>query len=297
MAQLLLIGAGDIAQHLVNDALPFQKIYVLLRQRSFETQKELTERKNFWREKNTIPIVADLDDFKSLNKIKGLADTIVHMAAPNPLFQTDSRTKHLLHTLSHKPPKTLIYLSTTGVYGHHPHGFINENTPPSPLTERALRRLNAEKQCRFFAKKYTTKVCILRVPALYSATRLPLKRIQNKTPSLIKTQDVYTNHIHAGDLSRAILGAIRFGKKNRIYNIVDDSNMKLGDYLDLIADYYHLPRPERLPFKQIEKHLNQAQISFLKESRRIECVRWQKELKTKIYYKNVQDFLKEQFPR
>ena len=298
MSKLLLIGAGDIAQHFLN--LPpkgFKKIYVLLRQRAGESLKELAERKNFWREKGAAPIVADLDDFKSLSKIKGLADAIVHLAPPNPAFETDIRTAHLLRILAQNPPKTLIYLSTTGVYGNCPKRWINENTAPAPISARAKRRLNAEKQCRAFVKKRRVRLCILRVPGIYSATRLPLKRIQEKTPALIKTDDIYTNHIHATDLSRAILGALFFGKAQRIYNITDDSDLKMGDYLDLVADYHNLPRPPRLPFKEIKKHVTAMQFSFLCESRRIEFKRWQKELKVKMQYPTVQDFLKELFPR
>lgn len=301
MSKLLLVGAGDIAQHFLN--LPpkgFKKIYVLLRQRLGESQKELEARKDFWRKKNATPIVADLDDFKSLNKIKGLADAVVHLAPPNPEFKTDTRTTHLLCALAQNPPKTFIYISTTGVYGNCPKRWINENTPPAPISARAKQRLNAEKQCRAFAKKFAhqnMRLCILRVPGIYSATRLPLKRIQEKTPALTKTDDIYTNHIHACDLSRAILGALFFGKAQRVYNITDDSDLKLGDYLDLLADYHNLPRPPRLPFKEIKKHVSTMQYSFLCESRRIEFKRWQKELKVKMCYPTVQDFLKEQFPR
>ena len=268
-----------------------------MHRRPYESQKELEERKNFWREKKAIPIIADLDDFKSLNKIKGISDAVVHLAPPNPEFKNDIRTTHLLRVLAQNPPKTLIYLSTTGVYGNCPKRWINENTTPNPISARAKRRLNAEEQCRAFAKKCKSRLCILRVPGIYSATRLPLKRIQEKTPALIKTDDIYTNHIHAEDLSRAILGALFFGKTQRIYNIIDDSDLKMGDYLDLIADYHHLPRPPRLPLKQIRRYVTDMQYSFLCESRRIQFHRWQKELKIKMKYPTVQDFLKEQFPR
>ena len=297
MSKLLLVGAGDIAQHLVRQRLGFQKVYVLLRQRSGESQKEMDERKNFWREKKAIPIIADLDDFKSLNKIKGLANAVVHLAPPNPEFATDTRTTHLLRALAQNPPKTLIYLSTTGVYGNQPRGWVDENTPPAPISPRAKRRLNAENQCRAFARRWGVRLSILRVPGIYSHTRLPLKRIQEKTPALTKTDDIYTNHIHADDLSRAIVGALANGRANRIYNIIDDSDIKLGDYLDLLADYHNLPRPPRLPFNEIKNHVSKMQFTFLCESRRIKFNRWQKELKVKMKYPSIQDFLKETFPR
>ena len=59
--------------------------------------------------------------------------------------------------------------------------------------------------------------------------------------------DVYTNHIHADDLARACIAALWRGKPQRIYNVNDDSCLKMGDYFDLAADLYGLPRPPRVP--------------------------------------------------
>ena len=41
--------------------------------------------------------------------------------------------------------------------------------------------------------------------------------------------DVYTNHIHADDLARALVAALWRGRPQRVYNAVDDTELKMGD--------------------------------------------------------------------
>ena len=47
---------------------------------------------------------------------------------------------------SSKNLKWIGYLSTTGVYGDHRGGWVDENTPLKPTTERGIKRLLAEQQ-------------------------------------------------------------------------------------------------------------------------------------------------------
>ncbi len=296
MARLLWVGAGDIAQYGVKQKLPFEKIYVLLRARKNESALQLQQRKHFWVQNGALPILGDLDDIASLKPFQALADVVVHSVPPHPAQNFEVRTRNLLATLSFKPPKKLIYLSSTQVYGNETEK-ITENTPPQPLSHLAQLHLNAEKECRAFSRRWGTKLCILRVPFIYNRERLPVQRVKEKSPVLVKTEDVYLNLIHTQDLCQALFNALRFGKNGRIYNIVDDSDIKMGDYFDLIADYFNLPRVPRLPFNQMENHLTPKEISFLKESRRITFGRWVKELNIKMHYPTVQDFFKINFPR
>ena len=63
---------------------------------------------------------------------------------------------------------------------------------------------------------------------------------------MLRTEDdVYTNHIHSDDLASACRAALWKGRPQRIYNVSDDTQMKMGDYFDLAADLYQLPRPQQ----------------------------------------------------
>ena len=89
-------------------------------------------------------------------------------------------------------------------------------------------------------------LAILRVPGIYAADRLPLERLRAGTPVLRAEDDVYTNHIHADDLAAIVGARARRTAPGGIYNASDDSEMRMGDWFDLVADAPGLPRPPRI---------------------------------------------------
>jgi len=104
---------------------------------------------------------------------------------------------------------------------------------------------------------------------------------------LCAQDDVYTNHIHADDLAPACLLAIWRGQAQRAYNVNDDTCLKMGDYFDLAADLYGLPRPPRVAREDAAKHLSVMLLSFMQESRRMLNRRMKQELGLRLYYATV----------
>jgi nucleoside-diphosphate-sugar epimerase len=100
--------------------------------------------------------------------------------------------------------------------------------------------------------------------------------------------DVYTNHIHADDLARACLAAMWKGRAQRTYNVNDDTQLKMGDYFDLAADLYALPRPPRVSRDGANKQLPLMLLSFMSESRRLVNHRMKQELGLRLRYPTVE---------
>ncbi|HWW70282.1 MAG TPA: SDR family NAD(P)-dependent oxidoreductase, partial [Duganella sp.] len=136
-----------------------------------------------------------------------------------------------------------------------------------------------------------TGVSILRVPGIYGAERLPIKRLQLGTPALLAAEDVYTNHIHADDLAMIIVRALVRGLPNRIYHAVDDSDMKMAEYFDAVADAFGMPRPPRLPRAELQQVITPALLSFMSESRRLSNGRIKRELGVRLRYPTVAGML------
>ena len=131
---------------------------------------------------------------------------------------------------------------------------------------------------------------ILRVPGIYAPDRAggtPEARLRRGTPVLAAPDDVYTNHIHADDLARACVAALWRGQAQRAYNVADDSQLKMGDYFDLAADLYGLPRPPRVPRSQAQEQLPLSLLSFMSESRRLVTTRMARELRLRLRYPTV----------
>jgi len=129
------------------------------------------------------------------------------------------------------------------------------------------------------------------VTGIYAGDRLPLDRIRVSMPAIVAEEDSYTNHIHGDDLVHIVVAALRNGRPNRAYNASDDSEMKMGDYLDAVADAHGLRRPPRVTRAKAQRMLPDSLLSFMNESRRLTNERMKNELKVKLRYPTVGDLL------
>ena len=121
-------------------------------------------------------------------------------------------------------------------------------------------------RCATSAARRGVRASILRIPGIYAPDRdggTPRERLLKGTPVLQRSDDVYTNHIHADDLARAVIAALWRGKPQRVYNASDDTELKMGDYFDLAADLYGLPRPPRVPRSTAQDELPLVLLSFM----------------------------------
>jgi nucleoside-diphosphate-sugar epimerase len=103
---------------------------------------------------------------------------------------------------------------------------------------------------------------------------------------------VHTNHVQADDLARALVAATWRGRPQRIYNANDDTVMRMGDYFDLAADLYGLPRPPRVPRTTAQDELPLMLLSFMSESRRMDNTRLKRELRVRLRYPTVAEGLR-----
>jgi nucleoside-diphosphate-sugar epimerase len=123
-----------------------------------------------------------------------------------------------------------------------------------------------------------SRLAILRVPGIYAADRLPLRRLAEGTPALLAADDVYTNHIHADDLARIVALALFRTLPGRVYHAVDDTHMLMADYFDTVADAFGLARPPRVARAQLAGQVTPMLLSFMSESRRMSNARMKREL-------------------
>lgn len=281
---ILIIGCGDIGLRVAKQLSRSHRVYALTSQ-----QNRFQELRGV----GAIPILGNLDHPESLWRLSGLAQTVIHLAPPQNSGNRDYRTRNLIRILAQGSTavRRLIYISTTGVYGDHRGAKVDEITPVNPQSDRAKRRVDAEKTLRLWAPTHGVTLSILRVPGIYAADRLPIERLQAKTPALLAEEDAYSNHIHSDDLARLVCAAVYHGKPQRIINACDGSETKMGDYFDQVADAFELERPKRLPGIELQKIVSPILWSFMRESRRVTNARL-RELKTPLRYQSVADFLK-----
>ncbi|WP_126447061.1 NAD-dependent epimerase/dehydratase family protein [Sulfuricystis multivorans] len=275
--RLLIVGCGDV----VRRALPCltRRWQVTALVRSFDPAL---------RAQGVRQIRGDLDAPATLRRLAGIADAVLHSAPPPGEGNDDPRTRHLLATLTsaRSLPRRLVYISTSGVYGPCGGERVAETRRLAAATGRARRRVAAETRLRAAGRRGMT-VSILRAPGIYAADRLPLERVRHGDPVLLFAEDSYTNHIHAEDLAAACCAALERGRPNRSYNISDDSDIRMGDWFDKLADAFQLPRPPRVTRAEAQTRLSPQLLSFMNESRRLDNTRMKRELRLKLRYPTV----------
>jgi nucleoside-diphosphate-sugar epimerase len=282
--RVLIVGCGDVGLRVVRELRG--RVVVRALSPSPERVGEL-------RAAGVTPLIGDLDKPESLGRLAGLATRLVHLAPPasehSGAWWRDVRTLSLMRALARRQwPSSTVYVSTSGVYGDCGGERVAEWRTPRPRTPRAQRRVDAERVMRHFGRR-GGRVSLLRVPGIYAPDRPggAHERLLRGTPVLEAADDVYTNHIHADDLARAVLAALWRGAPQRVYNVCDDTELKMGDYFDLAADMYGLPRPRRVPRSTAIDELPLSVISFMNESRRLDNGRLKRELRLRLKYASI----------
>ena len=293
--RILIIGCGDIGQRVVTQLLsgPNAHLGKTYTKPKIFALSSSPERFAELRQQGITPIGGDLDHPETLWRIARLASNVIHLAPPQNEGEHDLRTRNLIQILSQGAGsvRRFVYVSTTGVYGNRHGDYVDETSPPLATSQRAKRRMDAESVLRHWAIHQGVNLSILRVPGIYGPNRLPIERLNAKTPALTSEEDAYSNHIHADDLARLILGALFIGKPQRIVNACDGSEQKMGDYFDAVAMALNLPKPQRLSREEVRTAVSPMLWSFMSESRRVRNARLP-ELKRKLLYPTVADYLK-----
>jgi len=280
--RVLIVGCGDVGLRVAH-ALS-GRVRLLALTSTADRTAEL-------RSQGITPLAGNLDAPASLRRLAGLATRVLHLAPPPSEGWSDPRTLALTRALRLRSlPDAMVYGSTSGVYGDCQGEVAMETRAPHPDTTRARRRIDAEAWVRFFGRAAQVRSSILRIPGIYAPDRVggtPQPRLLKGTPVLQAADDVYTNHIHADDLARACIAALWRGKPQRIYNVNDDTCLKMGDYFDLAADLYGLPRPPRVARNTAREQLPLMLLSFMSESRRMDNTRLKRELRLQLRYPTV----------
>lgn len=289
--RLLIVGCGDVGQRVLRQLGPRLRVMALT---------SSPDRAPALRTAGAVPLVGNLDAPATLRRLAGLAMHVLHLAPPAREEGVDAardrRTEALVHTLHRRtPPRSLVYGSTSGVYGDCQGARVPETRALQAATPRAQRRVDAERRVRWLGRGAGVRVSVLRIPGIYASDReggTPRARLLRGTPVLHAAEDVYTNHIHADDLARACVAALYRGRAQRVFNVNDDSQLKMGDYFDLAADLYGLPRPPRVSRAEALQQLAPTLLSFMNESRRMDNTRMKRELRLALRHRTVHSGLR-----
>ena len=294
-SRILIVGCGDVGLRAAQRLLPRCRVLALT---------SSPERVATLRAAGITPLRGNLDDARSLARLAALAPRVLHLAPPPGQGVADPRTARLLQALARRGVggagslRTLVYGSTSGVYGDAQGAWVDETRAVAPATDRGRRRVDAERRVRAFGQRLALRhggaATVLRIPGIYALDREggdPRERVRKGSPVLNAADDVFTNHIHADDLARACVLALWRARPGRALNVCDDTELCMGEHFDLVADRFGLPRPPRLSRAEAAQVLSPMQMSFMGESRRLHNRRMKAELGLVLRYPTVAEGL------
>ncbi|HEX7047407.1 MAG TPA: NAD-dependent epimerase/dehydratase family protein [Gammaproteobacteria bacterium] len=192
-------------------------------------------------------------------------DRVYYTVPPPASGVNDPRLARVLAALP--PPRIFAYFSTTGVYGHCGGALVDETASLKPGTDRARRRVDAERQVNEWCAQRNVALAILRIAGIYGPRRLPLDRLRAGEPVPDPADTGPGNRIHVDDLANAAV-AIADSDGRGTWNVSDGNPMSVADFNDVVADAAVLPRARRVPLDSPE--ISPGLRSFLRESRQID---------------------------
>jgi nucleoside-diphosphate-sugar epimerase len=170
------------------------------------------------------------------------------------------------------------YLSTTGVYGDHQGGWVDETTPLTPQSERGRQRVLAERQWL----ETGLPVHVFRLAGIYGPGRGPFEKVRDGTARrIIKPNQVFSR-IHVEDIAQVLEASIRRPDPGAAYNVCDDNPCPPEEVLSHAARMLGLPDPPAVPFERAE--MTPMQRGFYGESKRVRNDRIKRELGVKLLF-------------
>lgn len=174
------------------------------------------------------------------------------------------------------------YLSTTGVYGDHAGGWVDEATPLTPSTRRGRIRVLAEGQWQDLAERSGLPLHIFRLAGIYGPGRGPFEKVKNGTARRIIRENQFFSRIHVDDIAAVLAASIARPDPGAVYNVSDDDPAPPEDVLTEAARLLGLPPPPEVPFDEAE--MTPLARSFYAESKRVRNDRIKRDLGVKLAY-------------
>jgi nucleoside-diphosphate-sugar epimerase len=182
------------------------------------------------------------------------------------------------------------YLSTVGVYGDARGAWVDEASPVRPMTERSLRRAEAERAWLDFGARTGRRVEVFRLAGIYGPGRSVIDSLKAGTARRIVKPGQVFNRIHVDDIARVLAAAIDRDTGLQVFNVSDDEPAPPEDVVAHAAELMGLPVPPTVAFDAAG--LSGVAASFWSECKRVKNERIRRQLGVELLYPTYREGLR-----
>jgi nucleoside-diphosphate-sugar epimerase len=234
------------------------------------------DKANAIRETGVMPIVLDDTDTEIENALAKATHLLISAGPDTDGDPTLRRFGAQIAAAKHL--QWVGYLSTTGVYGDHQGGWVDETTPLTPSTKRGQWRVAAERDWQ----SLDLPLHIFRLAGIYGPGRGPFAKVRNGTARRIIKENQVFSRIHVEDIAQVLHASIQRPNPGAIYNVCDDLAAPPEDVIAYAAGLLDLPVPPAIPIEEAE--MTPMARSFYAESKRVRNDRIKDELGVRLRY-------------
>jgi nucleoside-diphosphate-sugar epimerase len=221
----------------------------------------------------------------TFDALSTVPDDVTHIVSSVPPdAQGDPVLKRFGESLVHRASSLqwVAYLSTTGVYGDHSGGWVDEDTPLTPNTERGHRRKAAEEAWLDLRERHGLPVHVFRLAGIYGPGRNALESVRDGTAKRVIREGQIFSRIHVEDIAGVLEASMAKPDPGRAYNVADNEACPPQDVITFAAELLGVEPPPEVPFELAE--LSPMARSFYMDSKRVSNARVRDELGYEFLY-------------
>jgi nucleoside-diphosphate-sugar epimerase len=164
--------------------------------------------------------------------------------------------------------QSIVYLSSTGVYGDHDGAWVDETAPTIPAHERGGARVKAELDWQTLGRNRNVPVAILRLGGIYGPGQNGFVRLLAGRAHRIDKPGHVSNRIHVADIAQAIEAAFRL-RYGGIVNVTDGKPASPNEQIEYAATLLGITPPALLSLDEAKRTLSPFLMSFYEGCARV----------------------------
>jgi nucleoside-diphosphate-sugar epimerase len=258
MGMLVCIGFGYSAAHYVSLSKQFGG--VIGTKRSLRDAAQTNERR--------VELIAFDGTTAPAELVARVEESDALLISASPGEAGDPVLACLAEAIAGGRTRSIVYLSTIGVYGDSGGAWVDEDTQPRPGSPRSTARLAAEEAWRRLGAEHGKSVAVLRLAGIYGPGRNALVTLANGTARRIVKPGQVFNRIHVTDIAQAI-DACFAQHADGVFNLADDEPAPPQDVIAFAAELMGKAPPPEIPFEEARATMSAMAQSFYAENRRV----------------------------